>query len=109
MTAGHYTLGMDRREAFAHETTWAGTVTMEPRTDSGWHHHGNHLSYLYIESGSPRFETREGTTLDCGPGDFIFIPPKEVHREVNPGDEPARVVLFRMGSGDVVVNLDVAD
>ena len=108
MTAGQHTSGMDRREAFAHETSWAGTVTMEPRSESGWHHHGDHLSYLYVESGRARFETREGKALDCGPGDFIFIPPGEVHREVNPGDEPSHVVLFRVGSGEVVVNVDPA-
>jgi uncharacterized RmlC-like cupin family protein len=105
LAAGHHTPGMDRRQAFAHEGTWVGAVTMEPGTASGWHHHGAHSSYLYIESGRARFETREGRALDCRSGDFVFIPPEEVHREVNPGDEPSVVVLFRVGSGEVVVNV----
>ena len=106
MGAGHYTPGMDRREAFAHEGAWAGTVTMEPGTASGWHHHGGHASYLFVKSGRARFETPDGGVHDCEPGHFIFIPPGEVHREVNPGGEPSEVVLFRVGTGEVVVNVD---
>ena len=106
MGAGQHTPGMDRREAFAHAGAWAGTVTMEPGTASGWHHHGGHASYLYVRSGRARFESRSGRALDCGPGDFIFIPPEEVHRELNPGPEPSQVVLFRVGSGEVVVNVE---
>jgi hypothetical protein len=44
--------------------------------------------------------------LDASPGDFVFIGPREIHREINPGDEPSEVVLFRIGSGPVVVNVE---
>lgn len=106
MSAGQYTPGMDRREAFNHDGTWAGMVSMEPGTTSAWHHHGGHASYLYVSSGRPRFETQDGRALECAPGAFIFIPPEEVHREVNPGPEPSVVVLFRVGTGEVVINVD---
>ncbi len=106
MGAGHQTSGMDRRQAFAHGGSWAGTVTMPPGAASGWHHHGSHSSYLFVQRGQARFETRDGEAVECGEGDFIFIPPEEVHREVNPGDQPSTVVVFRVGTGEVVVNVD---
>jgi hypothetical protein len=36
----------------------------------------------------------------------VFVAPREVHREVNPGDEESEVVLFRVGHGPVVVNVE---
>ncbi len=39
-------------------------------------------------------------------GDYIHIPPQTVHREINPGSVPSRAVVVRIGTGDVVVNVD---
>ena len=44
--------------------------------------------------------------LDGGPGDFLLIPPHEVHRESNPTDGTTEIVLVRAGQGAVVVNVD---
>lgn len=38
--------------------------------------------------------------------DFVLIPRGIVHRESNPGDEPSRVVVTRVGSGPLVENVD---
>ena len=102
------TPGMLRSEAFADGTVWAGSVEMEAGASSGWHHHGINDSYLYIVSGKARFEYGEegGQAVDAETGDFVFIPAHTVHREVNPGDDVSSVVLFRVGGGEPVFNLD---
>jgi quercetin dioxygenase-like cupin family protein len=103
---GHATPGMTRKEAFAGEGVWTGTVVLPAGTASAWHHHGEHRNYLYIVRGLARFENDAGEQLDARTGDFIFIGPHEVHREVNPGVEESEVVLFRLGEGPVVVNVE---
>ena len=42
---------------------------------------------------------------EAGPGDFIFVPPYVPHREENPGDEEAVVVIARSSQEGIVVNL----
>ena len=102
------TPGMLRSEAFAEGTVWTGSVEMEAGAASGWHHHGINDSYLYVASGKARFEygAEGGQAVDAKTGDFVFIPAHTVHREVNPGTESSSVVLFRVGGGEPVFNLD---
>jgi uncharacterized RmlC-like cupin family protein len=103
---GQSTPGMARSQAFTSEDTWTGTVVTAPRTTSGWHHHGEHRTYVYLVRGVARFENSEGEQLSASTGDFVFIGPGEVHREINPGDQESVVVLFRVGDGAVVVNVE---
>jgi uncharacterized RmlC-like cupin family protein len=106
MGEGHSTPGMARSQAFTSEDTWTGTVVTAARTASGWHHHGEHRSYIYVVRGEARFESPDGQQLVASPGDFVFVGPREVHREVNPGDQESEAVLFRVGTGPVVVNVE---
>jgi len=55
-----------------------------------------------------RMESGPGGTevLDAGPGDFLHVPPHAVHRESNPTEKEARIVVFRAGIGPVVLNTD---
>jgi len=101
------TQGMIRAVAFANNPIWVGSVEMEGGTVSGWHHHGNNDSYLYVVSGKARFEHgQEGQeTVDATPGDYIFVPAHTIHREVNPGNERSEIVLFRIGGGEPVFNV----
>jgi quercetin dioxygenase-like cupin family protein len=103
---GQATPGMSRRQAFTGENTWTGTVVTAAQTASGWHHHGEHRSYLYVVRGAVRLENADGEQLSASTGDFVFIGPREVHREINPGDQESEVVLFRVGGGPVVVNVE---
>ena len=104
------TAGMLRSAAFAQDEVWAGSVTMEAGAVSGWHHHGVNDSYLYVVSGQARFEYGPGgrESVDAGAGDFVFIPAHTIHREVNPSAEPSSVVLFRVGGGEPVFNVEEA-
>lgn len=48
--------------------------------------------------GDPRLQTE--------PGDYIFVPPYVPHREENPGQEEAVVIIARSSQEGIVVNLD---
>jgi uncharacterized RmlC-like cupin family protein len=98
---------MVREEAFRSSRLWAGTAKNEPKLFSGWHHHGAFDSAIYVLRGRVRIECGPGgkTILDARTGDYLFIPAGEIHREGNPGDETAEVVVVRGGQGEIVVNV----
>jgi uncharacterized RmlC-like cupin family protein len=107
-TPGHPTPGMQREEAVAADGIWTGLVHTEPGMESGWHHHGEYQTSLYIVSGAMRLEFGPGgsQSVDAGPGDFVFVPKWAVHRETNPSPQPATAVITRAGHGDPVTNVD---
>jgi uncharacterized RmlC-like cupin family protein len=85
---------------------------IEPGVVSGWLHHGDYDIYGYIVSGSARFENGPGgrDAISVGPGDYFYVPPRTVHRDVNPsGTEDQEVILFLRGSGLMVVNVEGPD
>ena len=102
------TSGMVREEAFHSDKTWVGIAHNAPKAFSGWHHHGDYESVIYVLSGHIRIECGLGgrTVLDGAAGDFLLIPAREIHREGNPTDATTDVVLVRAGQGEVVVNVD---
>lgn len=102
---GQPTPGMARFEAVVLDDVWSGLVRTEPGATSGWHHHGEHDTVLYVVRGGFSVETADGV-VDCLPGDFVHVPAHTVHRESNPTDETAEVVLVRRGTGPVVVNVE---
>jgi uncharacterized RmlC-like cupin family protein len=99
---------MDRQEAFTTETMWAGYARTKPGMMSGWHHHGDYESAIYVLSGSLHMEFGpSGTqTVVAGPGDFVFVAKGAVHRESNPSNEPADIAVVRAGRGESNVNVD---
>lgn len=105
--AGPTTPGMDRFTAVATETMWAGCARTEPGMVSGWHHHGEQESAIYILSGALRMEFGPGgaDAFDAGPGDFVYVPRGAIHRERNPSSQPADIVVVRAGTGESVVNV----
>ena len=106
--AGPPTPGMDRFQAAASDRMWAGGARTQPGMASAWHHHGDHESAIYVVSGALRMDFGPGgaQTFDAGPGDFIFVPRGAIHRESNPTDEPADIVVVRAGSGESVFNVE---
>jgi uncharacterized RmlC-like cupin family protein len=105
---GPPTPGMDRFTAFESETMWIGGAATDPGTTSAWHHHGEHESAIYVLAGTLRMEFGSGgaEAFDAGPGDVVYVPGGAIHRESNPADEPADVVVVRAGTGESVVNVD---
>ncbi len=106
-TPGPPTPGMDRQQAFATDDMWAGYVRTDPGMMSGWHHHGDYESVIYILTGSMRMEFGAGGTnvVEAGPGDFLIVPKGAVHRECNPSPEPADIIVVRAGQGESTFNV----
>jgi uncharacterized RmlC-like cupin family protein len=102
------TPGMSREVALHTESMWSGTVDTEPGAVSGWHHHGDHETTLYIVSGRMRLESGPdgGHVVEAGPGDFLHVPAGAVHRESNPGSGRSQAVIVRCGSGTPTVNVE---
>ena len=107
------TSGMTRLEAVSARTVgsqrvWMGQTHVAPRTSSGDHHHGDSETAIHVVRGNPVFvfaENGEEVRLATGPGDYVFVPPHTPHREENPTDEEAVVVIARSSQEAIVVNL----
>jgi uncharacterized RmlC-like cupin family protein len=101
------TPGKTREQAIDIDGLWSGFVRTEPGIASGWHHHGDHDTSVYVVEGTVRVEFGPGGTqaLDAGPGDFVHIPRNLVHREVNVGFRPSQEVITRSGTGPLTVNV----
>jgi uncharacterized RmlC-like cupin family protein len=108
------TSGMTRREAISGKNTgsekvWMGQTHVAPGTRSADHHHGEAETAIYVLSGNPAFVFADGSEevrLDAEPGDYIFVPPYVPHREENPGDQEAVVIIARSSQEGIVVNLE---
>ncbi len=108
------TPGMTRREAISgrssgSERVWMGQTHVAPGASSGDHHHGAAETAIYVLSGSPVFvfaEDGREVRVETEPGDYIFVPPYVPHREENPGDQEAVVIIARSSQEGIVVNLD---
>jgi uncharacterized RmlC-like cupin family protein len=105
--------GMTRREAISGKTAgsekvWMGQTHVGPRTASANHHHGDSETAIYVVSGHPVFvfaEDGREVRLTPEPGDYVFVPPFTPHREENPGEDEAVVVIARSSQEAIVVNL----
>ena len=105
------TPGMVREAAFVDGDRWSGFVTTESGMVSGWHHHSGWDTYVYVLSGTLKLEFGPGgaDTVEAQVGDFLHVPAGLVHREGNPSGEAADIVVFRVGHGEIVVNVDGPD
>ena len=105
-TAGPSTPGMDRQQAVATDGMWSGLVRTEAGMRSGWHHHGEYETTIYVLTGalSMEFGPEGATTAEAGPGDFVYVPKGAVHRESNPATDPADLVVVRAGRGESTIN-----
>jgi uncharacterized RmlC-like cupin family protein len=108
------TSGMTRWEAVSGKSVgadklWMGQTHVAAGARSGNHHHGAAETAIYVVSGTPAFVFANGgqeIRLEAKPGDYIFVPPYVPHREENPGDTEAVVVIARSSQEGIVVNLD---
>jgi uncharacterized RmlC-like cupin family protein len=111
LTDADPTPGMHRQLAFEAPGLWAGVVHTDPGAVSGWHHHGEHETSLYVVAGTMRLDFGPGgaTSVDAGPGTFLHVPAHTVHRESNPTGEVSTAVIARAGTGVPTVNVDGPD
>lgn len=90
------------------EGLWMGTAVNAPGAASAAHHHGANESGIYILRGRVRF--RWGAHLEhvieTQAGDFVFVPPYEVHTEENLDTaNEAELLLARNSQEQIVVNV----
>jgi uncharacterized RmlC-like cupin family protein len=102
------TSGIIREEAFATDHVWAGLARTAPGVVSGWHHHGDNETTVYVEAGIFRLEFGPGGSevIDAHPGDFVLIPSRTIHREGNPSEGESRLIVVRAGDGPPTVNVN---
>jgi uncharacterized RmlC-like cupin family protein len=101
------TTGMLREEAFSSEGLWMGVVRSEPGELTGWHHHGEWDTYVYVLSGRLLLESGSGgaDVDEPGPTDFVFIPAHAIHREAS-GGVGFEAIVVRVGTGPLLFNVD---
>ena len=105
---------MAREAGVAPETTgatsiWSGYVTTPPGMVSAVHHHGDCETAIFVVKGRARFRFGEKLEHDVevSAGDFLFVPPFEVHMEENLSEtEPCELIVSRGCSGILTVNVD---
>src|SRR5262245_22188593 len=103
--AGPTTPGMHRLEALAEDGVWLGTVTTEPNVLTGWHHHGDYDTYIYVTAGAARLDTFEDGAIrrhEAGPGSFVIVAKGTAHREGSMSPMGVEAVLVRVGTGQLV-------
>lgn len=103
--------GVTRQEAVTAGALWSGLASLAPGAGTGWHHHGQNHTSLYVISGMVRLEfgPAGSQVLECGPGDFIYVPAGTVHRESNPRDAEATTVMTRADEGQSMYEVDGPD
>lgn len=105
---GASTPGVHRQQAFTDDSRWVGYATTEPGVKSGWHHHGEHDTFLYVVRGSIELEYGPGGEARAAAeaGDFVHVPAGVVHREGTPPGDPGEIVVVRVGRGPAVVPVE---
>jgi uncharacterized RmlC-like cupin family protein len=86
-------------------------VSTESGFVSGWHHHGDYETFIYVISGEIKMEFgQEGKESCLGKsGVVLYVPNETVHRESNPSSEKRLLFGVRVGGGDPVFNVDSPD
>ncbi len=102
------TVGMTREAAVSTGGMWAGLVRTDPAMASGWHHHGEYETAIYVATGRLRMEFGPGGTEveEAEAGDFLYVPKGTIHRESNPLDEEGTLIAVRSGTGPPVINVE---
>ena len=89
--------------------TWIGTVTLQPHSKTGPHHHGRHEVVVYVAKG--RAQIRWGERLEfaaeVSPGDFVYFAPYVPHQELNITNETIDFVVVRSDKERIAVGLDI--
>ncbi len=111
LKAGYSTPGIVREKAFesTHRYIIVSRTQVSGGAMSGWHHHGARHLYGFQVAGQMRLEygLRRIDAVVVNQGDFFHIPPRLVHRDVNPdSDKEFAVVNILVGRGEPVINVE---
>jgi uncharacterized RmlC-like cupin family protein len=89
--------------------TWIGTVTLQPNTRTGPHHHGRHEVGVHVLRGQG--EVRWGERLEFASeirrGDFVYFASGVPHQEINSSaTERLDFLVVRSDGEGITINLD---
>ena len=107
-TPGSLRLAAVSAEAGIRAGMWGGIFVVEPGAQTGIHHHGAQETIAYVLEGESyvQWGERGEHSVTARAGDFLHIPGRLVHREINRSkDKPFRWVVIRSTPEPVVVNL----
>jgi uncharacterized RmlC-like cupin family protein len=101
------TTGMQREEMISKPDAWVGMVQTKPGFTSGWHHHGDYDTYVYVISGKLNLDFGKAGGKNCVAlnGEIAFIPKNTIHRESNLSSEEQVAFVVRVGQGAPVFNV----
>jgi uncharacterized RmlC-like cupin family protein len=107
------TPGAERRTAIAADRgvatgLWGGIFIVEPGANTGIHHHGEQETIAYVLEGDclVRWGERGEFSATAHAGDFIHVPPRLPHMEINASRDRRFVwVVVRSTAMPIVVNL----
>ena len=110
LKTGYSTPGIVREKAFEsiHRYIIVSRTRVAGGAMSDWHHHGARHLYGFLEAGRMRLEyaVKGAIAVEVEQGDFFHIPPRLVHRDVNPNREQELVVVnILVGKGEPVINV----
>ena len=96
------TPGMEFRKFFDRDRRWigfAGWIRNEAGDKSGWHHHADNQTFVYVIRGSVTFDfgASGAQRAVARAGDFVFVPAHTRHHEMTSEDEDLEAFVFRVG------------
>lgn len=111
LEAAEGTSGIVRKVAFHTDNNTLVQAHADGGVSSGWHHHGDRHVFAHLVEGNAVIEYGPGgrQQLEVEAGGFFHLPPRVVHRDVNPIDEPQRWIISFVGTGALVENVDGPD
>lgn len=107
LAVGNSTSGIERKVAFDTDNNTLVYAHVAGGSTSDWHHHVDRHVYGHVIAGTVRFEYGPGgrDSAELQAGDFFYIAPGTIHRDVNPADEEQRLLISFVGSGPLVENV----
>lgn len=107
-TTGSKRLAAIPTRSGANSQMWAGLFFVEPKSQTGIHHHGVQETIAYVLEGQALIRWGEHGEFEAtaNRGDFIHVPPFLPHRETNPsGSVTFSWVVVRSTPEPIVLNL----
>lgn len=88
-----------------------GLTRLSPGAVTPWHHHGACEFYGYVVQGTVTLEFGPGgkNAEHVGAGHFLRIPPRLVHRDLNPTSEIVLVATVCVGENPTSVVVETPD
>jgi uncharacterized RmlC-like cupin family protein len=105
------TFGTERRHFFDRDGRWigwAGWIRNDAGDVSGWHHHADNETYVYVIRGSVTIDIDAvgGESIVARAGDFFYVPSRTIHRETTSQEADLEAFVLRVGGEPEEVGAD---